>query len=107
MRPEKYSLQSILAPGPSLTKEDLVKTTKRRILNIGDHIEKCLEIYVNLDKITWRTYLWSFVPNLPNLDHLNYRNSVAAWIRSPPLVVTRHVILVQRIQKLMIQMKTK
>ena len=49
MHPEKHSLQLILNPDDSCSKEDLVKNSRLCVLSIGDHIKNCLEMYSNQD----------------------------------------------------------
>jgi len=63
MRAERKSLQSLQTPDETLTEKEQVQNTKRCLLKIGDHIEKCLDDYNNNpeDLDTWRNNLWSFV----------------------------------------------
>ena len=58
MRPEKKSLQLLQTPDDKASQDEQVNTTKRCLLKIGDHIEKCLEeIYQQQGEVDfWRRY---------------------------------------------------
>ena len=58
MRPERKSLQLLHTPDESMPQEEQVNTTKRCLLKIGDHIEKCLDEYhLNTqEQDTWRRF---------------------------------------------------
>ena len=47
MRAERKSLQSLQTPDESLNEKEQVQNTKKCLLKIGDHIEKCLDEYAN------------------------------------------------------------
>lgn len=69
LRPEKKSLQSLQTPDESAPQQEQVDTTKKCLLKIGDHIEKCLDDYKNqqTELDSWRSYLWSFVARFTEL----------------------------------------
>lgn len=69
MRPEKKSLQQLDSPDQKSTPKEQVQTTKKCLLNIGDHIERCLDEYTKEPKEldVWRSNLWSFVAKFTEL----------------------------------------
>lgn len=69
MRPMKKALKTLDNPNESLTQEEQIMHTRRCLVQIGDHIERCLETIKDEDAgREWKSLLWQFVSKFTEYD---------------------------------------
>ncbi|XP_066973477.1 chromodomain-helicase-DNA-binding protein 1 isoform X4 [Macrobrachium rosenbergii] len=69
MRPMKKALKTLDNPNESLTQEEQIQHTRRCLIQIGDHIERCLESMKDPDTVReWKSLLWQFVSKFTEYD---------------------------------------
>ena len=61
MRPMKKALKTLDNPNESLTQEEQIMHTRRCLVQIGDHIERCLETIKDPDaEREWKRFVFPF-----------------------------------------------
>lgn len=61
MRPMKKALKTLDNPNESLTQEEQITHTRRCLVQIGDHIERCLETIKDADSMReWKRYVLQY-----------------------------------------------
>lgn len=69
MRPMKRALKTLDNPNESLTQEEQIQQTRRCLIQIGDHIERCLENIKDPESMKeWKSLLWQFVSKFTEYD---------------------------------------
>lgn len=69
MRPMKKALKTLDNPNESLNQEEQIQHTRRCLVQIGDHIERCLESLKDPDSVReWKSLLWQFVSKFTEYD---------------------------------------
>ena len=61
MRPVKKALKALDKPDQSMSESEQVQHTQQCLLNIGEHIDKCLTTIQDPEKLReWRKYVFHF-----------------------------------------------